>query len=81
MSKEQPTTERRLKKESLKARLFLENPYDIETFFESLSIASDNGKELQFIDKLVAHIRLGPEQELTDVCYKTLRDLKIIDII
>jgi len=33
-----------------KSRVFCENPYDLETYFESLSIASNYDKELIFVD-------------------------------
>lgn len=61
-------------------RVFLENPYDIETVFESLSIASSNEKELLYMDQLLARIRLDPEGDLTEINYKILKDLKLIDL-
>lgn len=59
--------------------LFLENPFDIETVFESLSIASNHNKELIFMDRLIATVRLDPEGDLTSIIYKILSDLEIID--
>lgn len=61
-------------------KVFLENPYDIETLFESLSIASDNEKELLFMDRLVATIRLDPEGDLTNINYKILKDLDLLKL-
>lgn len=61
-------------------RIFLENPYDLETIFESLTIATSHGKELQFMDKFVAYIRLNPEDEVTNVCYNVLRTLDILKL-
>lgn len=60
--------------------IFLENPYDIETLFESLGIAADADKELLFMDKLVATIRLDPEGDLTNIIYNILRDLELLNL-
>jgi|SaaInlV_125m_DNA_1040241.scaffolds.fasta_scaffold139861_2 hypothetical protein len=65
------------KKTSAK-QLFFDNPYDVETFFEGMTIAKNHGMELQYIDRLVAYIRLDPTGELTTLVYSCLRDLKII---
>lgn len=62
-----------------KQRIFLESPYDIETIFESLNIASKADKELLFVDKLVSYIRLDPTAELTTLNYRILKDLQLID--
>lgn len=59
-------------------QLFLENPFDIETVFESLSMASDHNKELMFMDRLIATVRLDPEGDLTSIIYKILNDMEII---
>lgn len=59
-------------------RMFQENPYDLETFFESLSIASDHDKELIFIDQFTTSLRTQPKSELADICYKILKDLDIL---
>lgn len=61
-------------------RIFLESPYDIETLFESLSIASANDKELLYMDRLVAFLRLDPYADLTTLNYKILKDLKILEL-
>jgi hypothetical protein len=61
-------------------RIFLENPYDLETVFESLSIASDQGKELLFIDKFITYIRLHPNEQTTNVCYNVLRSLNLLKL-
>ena len=59
--------------------VFLENPYDIETLFETLSIAYEQEKELLYMDKLIATIRLDPEGDLTKINYNILKDLKLIN--
>jgi hypothetical protein len=61
-------------------KVYNENPYDLETFFESMSIASDNEKELLFVDRLISLLRSNPDQDLADLSFQTLRDLKLIDI-
>lgn len=63
-----------------KRQLFLENPYDLETFFEGMDIAARYGMELQYVDKLVSYVRLDPTGELSTLCYSSLRDLKLINM-
>ena len=63
-----------------RTRIFLESPYDIETIFESLSIASNQNKELLYVDRLVATLRLDPLGDLTEINYKILKDLELITI-
>ena len=61
-------------------RIFLENPYDIETVFESLSIAANHDKELLYVDRLIAHLRLDPLADLTTLNYNILRDLEVLKL-
>lgn len=68
------------KEERAKKPLFFENPYDIETFFESMTVASQKDMELQYIDRLVAYIRMDPTAELSTLCFNSLRDLKLINM-
>lgn len=68
------------KKEKLRNRILIENPYDIETFLESLVIASDSGKEILFLDKFISKLRENPKIETTDLSYKVLQDLKLLTI-
>lgn len=65
-------------KEKYVKRIFYENPYDIEVFFEALAIASNHNKELQFIDRFVTHMRLDPNQEITNIVFNVLKDFEII---
>lgn len=65
-------------KEKRVHRIFYENPYDIETFFEGLQIASKHNKELQYIDRFITHMRLDPTQEITTITFNILRDFGII---
>jgi hypothetical protein len=61
-------------------RVLCENPYDLENVFESLSIASKNDKELLYIDRLIAMLRLDPYADITTINYKILKDLDLIKI-
>jgi hypothetical protein len=60
--------------------IFLENPYDVETVFESMQIAGEQGKELLYMDRLIATIRLDPEADLTNLNYKILHDLQLLEL-
>lgn len=60
------------------SHLFLENPYDIETVFESLSIASYNDKEFIYMDRLISYLRICPEEDLTNINFRILSDLKLL---
>lgn len=66
------------KKNSTKSKVFCENPYDLETLFESLSISSDKNKELLFMDKFIAYIRLDPRVDIAEISFKILKDLDLI---
>ena len=68
------------KQEKASPRIFLENPYDLEVVFESMSIASDHNKELLFMDKFVSCLRTKPNEEITNICYNVLRSLDIIKL-
>lgn len=65
-------------KEKRVHRIFYENPYDIETFFEGLQLASKHNKELQYIDRFITHLRLDPNQEVTAITFNILRDFGVI---
>lgn len=68
------------KKKNSSPRIFYENPYDLETLFESLTIASDKDKELIFIDRLISLLRLDPQADITNLSFKILRDLEIVKL-
>ena len=61
-----------------KKKIFSENIYDIETFFESLSIASTAEKELLYIDKFITLLREKPTENLNDICHSSLKQLNLI---
>lgn len=58
--------------------VFKENPYDVETIFESLSVASDHDMELLYMDRLINSLRINPECDVTHISYLILKDLKAI---
>lgn len=60
--------------------LFRENPYDIETIFESLSSSTDQDKELLFVDRLISSLRHDPKADITTLCYDILRELDVIKL-
>jgi hypothetical protein len=69
-----------MQKQKTKPRVFYENPYDLETLFESLSIASEHDKELIFVDRLISLLRLDPEVDLTTLNFKILKDLNLVTL-
>lgn len=74
-------TEKSIKKKKVTpTRILCENPYDLEIFFESLSITSRNEKELIYMDRLITAIRLDPFGDLTSINYKILHDLGLIKL-
>lgn len=68
------------RKKSSSPRIFYENPYDLETLFESLTIASEKDKELIFVDRLISLLRLDPQADITNLSFKILRDLEIVKL-
>jgi len=73
-------SEKSIKRKVTATRVLCENPYDLENVFESLSIASRNDKELIYMDRLIAHLRLDPLAEITTINYKILTELELIKI-
>ena len=61
-------------------KVLLENPYDLETFFESLNIASNHEKELLYMDRFIAALRSDPNGDITSINYNILKDLGIIKL-
>lgn len=72
--------EKSIKQKAIPARIFKENPYDLETIFESLSIASTNEKELIYVDRLIHSLRNNPMGDLTEMNYKILLELNLIKL-
>jgi hypothetical protein len=62
--------------------IFYENPYDVETFFEGLEIAAQHDKELHYVDRFIANLRLDPLQDTSDVVFKVLnKDLDLVKFV
>lgn len=61
-------------------KILYENPYDLENIFESLNIASRHDKELLYMDRLIATLRLDPTGDITNINYNILRDLELIKL-
>lgn len=59
-------------------RVFLENPYDIETIFDALKIARTEDKEFFFMDQLIGTLRLDPMADTTDVAHRILKKFNLI---
>lgn len=59
--------------------VFSEKFVDIELIFESLSIASDNDRELQFMNLLVGELKKYPEKDLTVMCFEILVKLGVVE--
>lgn len=68
-------------KEKASRKIFHENPYDIETLFESLTIASRNGNELLYMDRFISHLRNDPRQDITNLNYDILRELGLLKLV
>lgn len=66
------------KRVSVHSKIFRENPYDLETFFETLSIASKHDKEIIYIDRFISKLRSNPEIDLTLLNYQILEELNIM---
>jgi hypothetical protein len=45
-----------------------------------MQIAGEQGKELLYMDRLIATIRLDPEADLTNLNYKILQDLQLLEL-
>jgi hypothetical protein len=72
--------EKSLKRKVTVTRVFNENPYDLEIIFDSLSIATRHNKELIYMDRLIAELRLSPDGDLTNLNYRILLDLGLIKL-
>ena len=74
-------TEKSIKKKKVTpTKVLYENPYDLENIFESLNIASKHNKELLYMDRLIATLRLDPLGDITNINYNILRDLEILKL-
>lgn len=62
------------------SRVYLEDPFDLETFLEALHIARSNGQELRFLDLSMNILRLDPCIAVTDLAFIALEKLDLIDM-
>jgi hypothetical protein len=60
--------------------IFLENPYDVQAVLEGLKIAKAKNKELIYMDRLLATLRLDPEGDIVNINYRILLDLELINL-
>lgn len=61
-------------------KIFVENPFDLETTFEALTIASLNGQEFVFLDQFITELRDDPCQDLTKLNYRILQNLQLLTL-
>jgi hypothetical protein len=63
-----------------KMLVFLENPYDLQSILDCLKIAKNHNKELIYLDRVIATLRLDPEGDVVNISYRTMIDLGLIKI-
>ncbi len=59
---------------------FLENPYDVQCILDGLKIAKSRNKELIYMDRLLATLRLDPEGDIVNISYRILLDLELMKL-
>lgn len=63
-----------------RVQIFLENPYDVQCVMDCMKIAKTQNKELVFLDKLLATLRLDSEGDIINISYRILMDLKLLKL-
>jgi hypothetical protein len=63
-----------------KTQIFLENPYDVQCVMECMKIAKTKNKDLVYLDKLIATLRLDPEGDIINISYRILLDLQLLKL-
>jgi hypothetical protein len=63
-----------------KMTIFLENPYDVQCVLDALNIAKAKDKELIYMDRLLATLRLNPEGDIVNISYRILIDLDLLKL-
>ena len=61
-------------------QIFAENPYDVQCIMECMKIAKAQNKELIFLDKLLATLRIDSEGDIVNISYRILMDLKLLKL-
>lgn len=55
------------------------NPYDVETFFKSLSIAETEDKNYEFVDQFISKLKEGDvESDVTSICFNILKAMNVL---
>jgi hypothetical protein len=60
--------------------IFLENPYDLQCVLDCLKIAKVKNKDMIFMDRLLATLRLDPEGDIVNISYRILNDLSLLQL-
>lgn len=63
-----------------RVQIFNENPYDVQCVMDCMKIAKKQNKELVFLDKLLATLRIDSEADVVNVSYRILMDLKLLKL-
>lgn len=65
---------------SQRVQIFLENPYDVQCVMDCMKIAKAQNKELVYLDKLLATLRIDSEGDIINISYRILMDLKLLKL-
>lgn len=65
---------------SKRINFFLENPYDVQCILDGLNIAKARNKELIYMDRILATLRLDPEGDIVNINYRILLDLELMKL-
>ena len=60
--------------------IFLENPYDVQCILDGLKIAQSKNKQILYMDRLLATLRLDPEGDVVNISYRILLDLNLLKL-
>lgn len=63
-----------------RVQIFVENPYDVQCVMDCMKIAKTQNKDLVFLDKLLATLRIDSEADIVNVSYRILMDLKLLKL-
>lgn len=63
-----------------RVQIFLENPYDVQCIMDCMKIAKTQNKDMIFLDKLLATLRLDPEGDIVNISYRILLDLQLLKL-
>jgi hypothetical protein len=61
-------------------QIFVENPYDVQCVMDCMKIAKAQNKELVFLDKLLATLRIDSDGDIVNISYRILMDLKLLKL-